>query len=182
MAIVSASTVVNVSDAGPVMVTHDITLLPASSGTLALRKLTYPDDTFAPLIYCKNPDKWTNFDTAPMVKRPSIAALRTLEANKLVGWQGFERDALVTETWRGSDQEASLPLDCLRQLYQYYENPPINGFIHWHPRDRTNKVYQIVISSLTVDGAEISFDFIAAHHDLMVGDVTFSFYILGEVL
>lgn len=181
MAIIETSTTISVGNKGAVVTEADIRLLPASSGTLALRKLVYPNNELAPLIYCKNPDEWTNFDTEPLVKRPSVAAMRTLAGNRLTGWKGFSKDALVTETWRGGENEASLSLDCVRQLYAYYENPPDNAFIEWHPRDRTNKVYHILIDRVTVDGEQMKFDFLASHHGYVLGDVNFSFYIIGEV-
>jgi len=183
MAIISQQTTVSIGDASAVVVTADLTLQAGITGTLALRTLTYPDATIlAPFTYTQNPTDWTNFDTAPMVKRPQVGVLRTLEDTKLTGWQGFAKDSSVTETWRGSDSEASMELDFLRQLYAYFENPPVSGFIQWAPVDRTSAVYNILIEKLSVGGENIiRFNFIAARQLFMLGDVVFQFRIVSQV-
>ncbi len=183
MPIISTQTTVTIGDAAAVVVTQDLTLQAGVTGTLALRQLIYPDATvLAPLTYTQNPTDWTNFDTAPMVKRPQVGVLRTLEDTKLTGWQGFSKDISIVETWKGSDSEASVDLDFLRQLYAYFENPPISGFIQWLPLDRTATVYNILIEKLSVGGDNlIRFNFIAARQLCVLGDVVFQFRIVSQV-
>lgn len=181
MATITSQTTVSIGDATPVDATVDLVLQPSSNGTLALRKLTYPSNTLAPVIYEKNPDDWTNFDITPMIKRPTIGVLQTLADNKITGWLGYARDSSVQETWRGSDTEAPITVDFLRLLYAYYENPPTSGFIQWHPRDRTAAVYNIMIESLTVGGSDIKMNFIAANAGYLLGDVNLKFRIISEV-
>jgi len=182
MAIITSNTIVAIGDAAATVTTQDFTLGASTTGTGALRRLVYPDATaLAPIVYTKNPDDWTNFDVSPLVKRPRVGVLQTLEDNKITGWQGYARDASVTETWRGSDTEASLKLDFLRQLYAYFETPPLTNFIQWEPRDRTASVYNIVIESLTVGGQEIRMNYIAANAGFVLGDVVLRFRIISEV-
>ncbi|MHC4238553.1 MAG: hypothetical protein ACYSUC_02175 [Planctomycetota bacterium] len=182
MALISTQTTVTIADASAVVTTADMTLQASVVGSLALRQLIYPDATvFAPITYEKNPDEWTNFDSSPLVKRPTVASLKTLEDNKLTGWQGFSKDASITETWQGSTSEAPITLDFFRQLYAYYENPPVNGFIVWSPLDRTLNQYNILIERLTVGGGQVKFNYIAAQHGFLTEDVTFQFRIVSQV-
>ncbi len=181
MAIISQQTTVTIGDASAVLTTADLVLQASITGTLALRKLTYPTSAFAPIVYTQNPDEWTNFDVSPLVKRPSVGVLRTLEDTKLTGWQGFSRDASIIEKWRGSSSVASMDLDFFRQLYAYFENPPTTGLIQWSPLDRTSTVYNILIERLTVGGSQISMDYLAVRQNCVMGDVQFQFRIVSEV-
>jgi len=181
MALITSQTTVTIDDATPVITTTDFTLQPENTGSLARRELSYPSDTLPPLIYDCNPDQWTNFDTDPLVKRPKVGVQQTLQGNRLTGWQGFERDAAVTETWKGSDTESPMRLSFFRQLYAYYETPPSVNFIQWHPKDRTNSVYNIMIESFTVGGTEIRFDFVPARNGYLTQDVVLRFRIVSTV-
>jgi hypothetical protein len=183
MPIISTQTTVTIGADTAVVATADMVLQANVTGTLALRKLIYPDATvLAPITYTQNPTDWTNFDTSPMVKRPQVGVLRTLEDTKLTGWQGFAKDSSVVETWRGSDSEASMDLDFLRQLYAYFENPPTSGFIQWSPLDRTTTVYNILIERLSVGGqGDIKLNFLAARQLCVLGDVVFQFRIVSAV-
>jgi len=181
MPLITSETLVTIGDASAATVSTDLVLQPSSFGTGALRKLVYPDGTLAPIVYEKNPDDWTNFDVSPMVKRPRIGVLQTLEGNKLTGWQGYARDASITETWKGSETEAPITVDFLRELYAYFENPPLVNFIQWYPRDRTETGYNIMIESLTVGGGDIRMNYVAAIAGYVVGDVNLRFKIVSEV-
>ena len=181
MAIISTQTTVTIGDATAIVTTSDLVLQPTIVGTLAARGLTHPQGTLGPLIYTKNPDEWTNFDVSPMVKRPSVASLRTLTDTRLTAWGGFDRDASVTEIWRGSETEASMEIDFFRQLYAYFENPPTVGFIQWSPADRTVNVYNILIERLTAGGSEIKMNFIALRQNYILGDIVFKFRIVSQV-
>jgi hypothetical protein len=182
MAIISTQTTVTIGDATADVTQLDIVLQANLTGTLALRQLVYPDAAvLAPFTYEKNPDDWTNFDVSPLVKRPTVGVLKTLEDTKLTGWQGFARDASVVETWKGSETEAPITLNFFRQLYAYYENPPTNGFIVWHPKDRTTNSYNILIEDLTVGGRDIRMNYIAAQQGFLVGDVNLRFRIVSQV-
>lgn len=182
MPTITSETTVSPADASATVTTEDLVLQASIEGSLALRQLVYPDATvLAPFTYDKNPDEWTNFDLTPMVKRPSVGVLRTLEDTKLTGWLGYAKDDSIVETWRGSDTEASISLDFLRQLYAYYENPPTSGFIVWKPRDRTVNSYNIMIESLTVGGSDIKFNYLASLHNLITGDVNLRFRIVSQV-
>lgn len=182
MGLITVNTTVSIGDATADVTIQDLVLQASITGSLALRQLVYPDATvLAPITYEKNPDDWTNFDVTPMVKRPSVGVLRTLEDTKLTGWLGYAKDDSITETWRGSDTEAPMSLDFFRQLYAYYENPPISGFIVWKPLDRTAASYNILIESFTAGGNDLKMNYIAAYHNLLLGDVNLRFRIVSEV-
>ena len=181
MAIITSQTIVTIADASAVVTTVDITLQPENAGINARRELHYPSDLIAPIVYDKNPDRWTNFDTSPMVKRPRVGLLQTLTDNKLTGWMGYDRDAAITETWKGSDTEAPMRLAFFRQLYAYFESPPVTGFITWEPKDRTTTVYNIVIEAIGVGGNDVRFDYVPARQGFLTQDVRFRFRIIGVV-
>lgn len=181
MAVITSQTVVTIDDALAVVTSLDFTLQPENSGLNARRELHYPSDTLPPLIYDNNPDQWTNFDTTPMVKRPTVGVQQTIQGNRLTGWQGYARDASVIETWKGSDSESPMRLSFFRQLYAYFETPPTANFIQWKPKDRTANVYNIMIESLSVGGTEVRFDYVPARQGFLTQDVTLRFRIISQV-
>lgn len=182
MATLTSNTTLTIIDALGVTETQDFIVQPENTGSLACRELSYPGDVLAPLVYEQNPDKWTNFDSSPMVKRPSISRTQTIEDNRLTGWFGYARDRPITETWKGSDTESSLMLPFFRQLYAYFENPPLSGFVIWKPKDRTTTEYNILINSLTAGASpDVTYDFLAARQNCILGDVVFTFTIVSEV-
>ena len=68
----------------------------------------------------------------------------------------------------------------LRRLWEYFANPPATGYITWNPKDRIDRAYNIEIEGLQVGGQDIvSFDYLALRHGLVVGEVVFTFRIVG---
>lgn len=163
---------------------------PALTQVGELRRLVYPTSSFAPIVYESNPDVYTNFNTAPMDRRPRAFAQATLSDNILIGWQGVSRDVNIDERWSGSAKQSRMTLSMFLALHDYYSNPPTNGqFIVWEPRDRTSATYNIVIESLTcsVTGSagqgagDFEFDYITTRHGYIAGSVALSFRIVSEV-
>ncbi len=180
MATVSASTTFTITAAGSYPEQVDLTLLTENAGTEVLRELHYPDDDFPPLVYLKNPDSWTGFDTEP-IKAPTLVTEKTLGGNKLARWQGYVSDNAVVETWRGDSKVLSMTTDFLRRLLEFYLNPPATGYVTWHPKDRTASVYNIEIESLTVNGSPaVNLDYLATKAGYVIGDVALAFRIVGE--
>ncbi len=162
----------------------------ALTQTSELRRLVYPNSSFAPIVYESNPDIYTNFNTSPMDKRPRAFAQATLQDNVLIGWQGVSRDVNIDERWIGSAKQSRMTLAMFLALQDYYNNPPTNGtYIVWEPRDRTSTTYQIVIESLTLSvtgsagqgAGDFEFDYLATRHGYVVGTVQLSFRIIGAV-
>ena len=201
MAIISNSITFTVGDASPVATTQsDIVFGTASPSIILpgdpigvtageLRKLVYPDSSFAPLIYETNPDVYTNFNTSPLDVRPHALATATLDDNVIMGWLGKGKDVSISERWIGSTTKSRMTLDFFTELQNYYRNPPTNGtFIQWQPRDRTSKVYSIVIESLTLSltgsagqgAGDFEFDYIVTRHGYLAGTVELRFRIIGE--
>ena len=202
MAIISNSVTFTVGAAAPVTTTSgDIdfaspvgpVVLPGDPvGVVAgeLRRLTYPGNTFAPLIYADNPDVYTNFNTSPLDKRPRAFAASTLADNVLIGWMGKSKDVAIEERWLGSTTRSRMTLAFFLALQDYYQNPPTNGqYIQWEPRDRTTSVYNIIIESLSLSltgsagqaGSDYEFDYIVTRHGYLAGTVALRFRIVSEV-
>lgn len=161
---------------------EDLYLYPENSGALALRELHYPGDVLPPLVYETNPDKWENFDSAPMTDRPQVKTELTIASAQIVQWKGYVPDRSVKEYWKGSDTTSRMYVNMLRRLYEYFAYPPEAGYITWHPKDRTEQAYHIQIESVQAGGQDItSFDFVALYQGAVVPfEVVFQFRIIGE--
>jgi hypothetical protein len=159
----------------------DLVLLPENAGTNALRELRYPGDALPPLSYDQNPDRWENFDTAPLTARPLFKGDMTLNDYRMVQWPGYVKDRPIKEIWAGSDQRSHMTAYFFRRLWEYFANPPAAGFITWNPKDRMDKAYHIVMESLSVGGQDtVSLDYVALKGDQILGEVTLTFRIIGE--
>jgi hypothetical protein len=160
---------------------EDLYLFPENAGSLALRELRYPNDLLPPLIYWNNPDRWENFDSAPMTDRPQVKTEMTIGGNQIVQWTGYVADRPVKEYWKGSDTRSRVTAYFLRRLYEYFTNPPESGYITWHPKDRTEEYYNVILESVQVGGQDIvTFDFIALYQgEVMPLEVVVQFRIVG---
>jgi len=160
----------------------DLYLFPENEGEKAMRELRYPGDLLPPFVYEENPDRWENFDSAPMTDRPQVKVEPTLSWAQAVQWRGYLPDKPVKEYWKGSDNTARMTAYMLRRLYEYFVNPPPPGeFITWWPKDRTTKGYRIQVEGLSVGGQDIiTFDFIALKASEIPLEVVFQFRIVGE--
>jgi len=160
----------------------DLYLYPENAGTLALRELRYPGDLLPPFIYEENPDRWENFDSAPMTDRPQVKVEPTLSWAQVVQWRGYLPDKPVKEYWKGTDNTSRMSTYMLRRLYEYFVNPPDGDYITWWPKDRTGQGYKIQIEGISVGGQDIiSFDWVALKGDLIPFEVVLQFRIVGEV-
>lgn len=180
MTTISASTTFTIVTATAYPERVEVDILPENAGTNVLRELHYPGTTFPPLVYLKNPDHWTGFDTAP-IKNPVLVSEKTLGGNKLARWKGYVGDNAVVETWRGDSKLLSMTTDFLRRLLEFYLNPPADGYIVWYPKDRTTQGYNIEIESITVNGSQaVNLDYLATKAGYVLGDVALTFRIIGE--
>jgi len=161
---------------------EDLYLYPENAGTGALRELRCPGDVLPPLIYESNPDRWENFDSAPMTNRPQVKAELTLASAQIVQWKGYLPDRAVREIWKGSDTRSRMTAYMLRRLYEYFAYPPEEGYITWCPRDRTEQAYHIQIESVQVGGQDlVTFDLVALRGgELIPFEVVLQFRIIGE--
>jgi len=73
-------------------------------------------------------------------------------------------------------------------LWDYYANPPdfvSQGFILWRPRDISARVYQVILTGLTVGGGgghDIQLDHLAKQGDGVIHDtVTLHMRLVSEV-
>jgi hypothetical protein len=160
----------------------DLILLPENAGENAVRELRYPSDGLPPIIYEQNPGWWDNFDTSPLTGRPTLKAEWTLADVAMARWPGYVKDRPVVEYWKGDEQTSHMKLVMLRQLWEYFSNPPLSGYIEWWPKDRTSRGYYIEIESLTVGGSEgISMSLFACRGGIVLQQVALSFRIVGEI-
>ena len=159
----------------------DLLILPQTTGTSALRELRYPDNTYAPLIYPDDPDKWENFDTTPLTAAPLSDIQKTLAGNKAGLWPGYSLDRPVREYWLGDNTKSRMYLYFLRRLAEYFFNPPSNPpYITWWPKDRTPVGYNVILENLTVGGTDvITFHSLAVKADLVLGEIVLTFRVVG---
>jgi len=158
----------------------DLIILPENAGTGVRRELHYPNDVLPPLVYLKNPDQWTGFDTAP-INGPTLVVEKTMAGNKMARWAGYLADNAVVETWKGDAKVLSMTADFLRRLLEFHLNPPAAGYVTWYPKDRTAQGYNIEIESITVNGSSaVNMDYVATRAGYVLGDVAMSFRIVGE--
>jgi hypothetical protein len=159
----------------------DLLLFPENAGVNVVRELHYPGDIFPPIIYEDNPDRWENFDSVPMTARPQVKTDLTITGNVMAIWPGYVADRPVREYWSGSDKISRMTAYFFRRLWEYFINPPASDYIIWYPKDRINKGYKIRIESLQAGGSEIVlFHDPAIRSDIILGEVIFSFRIIGE--
>lgn len=149
---------------------------------------TYP----SPLVYPWSPPVWTGMLDIPL-KHPLYASQRTLEKTATVQFSGDVTDVEVVETWPGGGNRIAMPLSFFSSLWDYYANPPdfvSQGFILWRPRDVSARVYQVIITGLTVGGAggggggehAITLDHLAKQGDGFIHDtVTVRLRLVSEV-
>ncbi len=162
--------------------TLDLVLLAENAGANVLRELHYPANVFPPIIYDQNPEWWENFDTGPLTARPLFKAEMTIADVATARWPGYVKDRPVVERWKGDEKTSHMTLEMLRQLWEYFANPPAAGYIEWWPKDRTTMGYYIEIESLTVGGSEgISMNLFACQCDIVLQEVFLTFRIIGEI-
>lgn len=152
----------------PVVAEDEVTFFPIGSAgdPGACRRLVFPatvSPLLVPIIYaiagsCKNPDRTFNLDNA-VLPHPITTAQRTLGSTRVIRFEEQIEDVIVTEVWAGSQTLMSMITALFRQFYEYLINAdliPSEGpdFIHWEPRDRTDKIYNVELLSLSVGGGE----------------------------
>lgn len=128
----------------------------------ARRTLLHPTTATFPLVtYNRNPDRTINFDQVPLFP-PAAEIVRTLGTTLAYITQNELDDVIVTEIWEAGGGKASMEASMFRRLYELSVNPPPlqdpEIFIHWAPRDRTTKVYKVVIVGLRVGGQNFKLD------------------------
>lgn len=123
----------------------------------AVRRLVHPDSVnFATLVYATNPERTINFDTTPLLA-PFVALQRTMTATRVTRFEMLEGDVVVTEVWPAGGNRASMSAAFFRLLYEYLNNPPDYDpldpvYIHWEPRDRTDRIYAVELLKLSLGG------------------------------
>ena len=132
----------------------------------ACRRLVFPASVtplLPPIVYsianvCRNPDRTFNLDNA-VLPHPITEAVRTLGSTRVIRFEEQEEDVIVTEQWVGSQRQLAMTTALWRQFYEYLINakliPSIGpDFIQWEPRDRTDRIYNVELLSLSVGGGE----------------------------
>ena len=181
MTTITAETTFNILESQSYSETVELVLLPENDGLNVLRELHYPNDVLFPIVYSQNPDKYDNFDSYPMTARPIVQSEQTIGGNALTRWEGYIGDLPIVERWTGDETKSKMFLYFLRRLWEYFANPPASGYIEWYPKDRTTAGYYIEIENLTAGGNQITLDYLAARGQFVMGEVAFTFRIIGEI-
>lgn len=174
-------TLIIIQQGAPTVVSSTLTFLGTGSAgdPTACRRLVFPASVsalLAPITYsvgpngqCFNPTRTLNLDNA-VLPHPRTAAVETLSTTKVVRFERGIDDVIVTETWQGG-----MPTSFFRLLYEYLINagliPNVGpDFIQWEPKDRSTKVYNVALLSLSVGGGdgETRFDVADIRADLGV--------------
>ena len=163
-------TLITIQQGEPVVVEPAITFIGTGSegDPKACRRLVFPSTVsplLAPIVYeittlglCMNPDRTLNFDKEPMF-HPITRSVLTLGSRRDVRFETQAEDVIVVEIWDGDDNRSPMPTSLFRLFYEYLINSPDfttgqTDFIQWEPRDRTDRVYNVNMLSLTVGGGE----------------------------
>ena len=184
MTILIAETTFTISASSSYSEEQELLLLPENDGVNVLRELHYPAGNviqLPTLVYTQNPDKYDNFDSGPLTARPIVQSDQTIGGNTVARWQGYLGDSPIVERWTGDETRSKMYTYFLRRLWEYFANSPAVGYITWYPKDRTSAVYNIEIENLTAGGQQITFDYLAARGQFIMGEVVFSFRIISEV-
>lgn len=161
MTTLTASRLYEIFEGTPATEDEEVTILgygPTGDAT-EKRSLVHPDSVnFPPILYWKNPDRTFNMDNDAL-RAPIADALRALEGSQVVRFSEVVADVLITEVWRGSDGEFSMPAFQFRQLYEYVINPPDWApaspvYVQWSPQDKNAKTWNVELLRLVVGGGQ----------------------------
>lgn len=155
MAILTSSST-SVIGAGALLTeTTTVTVLAAAAPGTGTGRLVHP--TLGTFDYSFAPDEWTNL-LDDIVIPPVWANARTLDGAANTLWPGSIQDVIVTERWISP---ISMPLDFLRQLITFWQNPSEPpAFLEWRPSYANDLGYRVIMLSVTSGGREITLDFI----------------------
>lgn len=161
-------TLIAIQQGDPVIAEEAVTFIGIGSAgdRGACRRLVYPaavTPLLVPIVYsvaglCRNPDRTFNLDNV-VLPHPTARVVKTLGSTRVIVFDEADEDVIVTEVWLGSDTQAAMTTALFRMFYEYLINaPPYDpaqtDFITWEPRDRTDKVYNVELVSLSVGGGE----------------------------
>ncbi len=108
--------------------------------------------------YEVKPDEWVNIDADAIIP-PTWGSTKTLGGATNVLWQGYLRDVVVEERWKGQGG-LSMPITQLRMLAMIWTNPvdPILGYVQWYPNYISPLGYKVIPMLLQAGGQGIVFD------------------------
>jgi hypothetical protein len=130
----------------------------------ALRILTHPTLTLPPVTYWGNPHRDIGFDNE-ILTNARTNFVETADGGKVIRHERGITAMLIEEIWKGNDRQASMPSYFLRQLIEYWQNPPgLTGspgqYITWQPRDRMpGRTFNVTLFGLKVGAETLGYDF-----------------------
>jgi len=121
------------------------------------RLLSYPTSALAtPYLYALNPQQWRGIGANAWTP-PLYQSQRTLSKTTTVQFAGDVTDLEVVETWMGGGNRIAMPLSMFAALWDYFANPPdlaSAGYVTYEPRDITARKFKVLLTGLTVGGAD----------------------------
>lgn len=147
----SASATLTVADQAPTTAAATaVVQAPVGYGTGGRGRLVHP--TLGAYDYVNTPDEIENVD-GDIIIPPIWAHAQTIGGAVDALWSGYPRDVKVTERWAQGD--VGCPIEHLRQLYQFFANPPpLTGTpVIWTPNYINAKSYNVALVDLRSGGS-----------------------------
>lgn len=131
---------------------------PLGFGTGGRGRLEHP--ALGAYDYLHQPTETVNLD-GDVCYAPRWAHEETLGGGADVLWNGFIRDAVVTERWSEGDVGAALAH--LRMLWSFYTNPPdlsADQYVIWKPNYATARAYKVALTEVSAGGEGYKIDWL----------------------
>lgn len=155
MPTLTASTLVTIQDATPVVDSITLSVVPAGTGAPnGTGRLVHP--TLGTLDYTLPPHEWTNLDGDVVIK-PTWVGTKTLTSTANTLWPGNLRDVVVEESWVPSPG-LSMPMAMLRTMMAFFVNPPdltLDEYVEWYPSYSSTLGFKVVLEDLLVGDASL---------------------------
>jgi len=122
----------------------DKRLFPEKGGGRRMRHPFLP-----PIVYYRNPDRWTNFLDEPLRKMRTVVT-RNLEGSGVAKYPDDKGDRIVREVWDGP-----VRLSLFRQFRAYLmQTLPVDRYIGWQPRDLSPRNYFVELLNVELGGGD----------------------------
>jgi hypothetical protein len=137
-----------IQNAGGFFVDPPRTLVHPTLGTL-----TYEDD----LGQSVNPDITKNFILSPALK-VDTAVQRTIGSSIVVQQPQVDADVVITETWVGGGNKASVLAEMFRAFHAFWINvPDVGETLTWQPADLSVESFGVLMVNVQLGGVDLEY-------------------------